>query len=70
MKNYVDITPLQERHNVPSMVIELKGSKPLKVSEADYAQMVELLGERMEDRIVELSACNDGRRIRVKVIAS
>jgi hypothetical protein len=70
MNNYVNITPLDERHNVPSMVIELKGSKPLKVSEDDYAQLVELLGEQMQDRIVELSACNDGIRIRVKAISS
>jgi len=69
MKNYVDVTPLQEPLPEGATVFEFPGTKPLAMSKTDYAMVEKLLGINMVDRVVELSDAGWGM-IRIKVIAS
>jgi len=69
MKNYVDVTPLQEPLPDGAKVFEFLNTKPLAMSKADFAKVEELLGVNMVDRVVELSQAGP-TTIRIKVVAS
>jgi hypothetical protein len=70
--NYVDIEPLQPPFTQDHYTVEFQGDdRKLAVSRADFDRICKLLGtNNPQERMVELTACDDNHRIRVKVLAS